>query len=272
MQELNTQKWRIDLAYDGRLFSGFQSQPHRNTIQDLLENALRTATRESVRIIGGSRTDAGVSAENQVCAFQTSIGIEPNKLIRSLNALLPDTIKVTSLQHENVEFHPIIDSTGKIYRYRIWRGFCLDPFVLPYVWQVNSELDSSVLNGALQDFVGTHNFEAFSNSGSEVKSFIRKIFEIKVTETGPLLEIWVHGEGFLKQMVRNMVGTAVDISLGKIGFSVKDLIYKKDRKAAGQTAPGYPLCLVKSNFADDDQGIASQIKFASAGLSMQFRV
>ena len=76
----------------------------------------------------------------------------------------------------------------------------------------------------------------------------------------------MHGEGFLKQMVRNMVGTAVDISLGKIGFSVKDLIYKKDRKAAGQTAPGYPLCLVKSNFADDDQGIASQIKFASAGF------
>jgi tRNA pseudouridine38-40 synthase len=261
--------WRIDVAYNGQGLHGFQSQPDGKTVQDKLENALKIVTRQPVKIIGGSRTDSAVHAEHQVCMFNSDAELDGRKSVRALNALLPEQIRVYKLYQVEDSFHPHLSSQGKIYRYRLWRGFCLDPFSKPYVWEVKPEIDFSLLLESMKKFVGEHDFTSFTNTGSVTKTNVREIREIKVIEKGPLIEIWVDGKGFLKQMVRNLVGTAAEAALGKTTLSIEQTLEAKDRAAGGQTAPGNALCLVRSNFEGDVSTIAEEISRASHGLTSQ---
>lgn len=264
--------WRIDLAYDGKKFSGFQSQPCGNTIQDHLESALSIVLHNKTKITGGSRTDAGVHAEHQVCVFRAQNKLNPVTIVRSVNALLPAEIKVVRLLEVDRDFHPHRSSVGKIYRYRLWKGYCLDPFAANFVWEVKSDTDANVLLKHLGEFVGEHDFLAFSNSGSEVKSTIRKLYDVQMFQSGPLIEIWFEGNGFLKQMVRNIVGTVVDLSQQKLKMSVSEIMQSLERSNAGQTAPPRGLSLVRSNFIGDistlsQERLRAQNGFSSAVLS-----
>ncbi len=236
---------RIDLSYDGRDYYGFQSQPDGNTIQDEIERALAQAVRTPLRITGASRTDSGVSAEHQVCTVEVPDDTDLFRLHRSLNGLLPKTIRIQSVEVADSGFHPGFLAKAKIYRYRIWLGECLDPFCRPFVWEVKSEVDFERLLQVVSEFVGKHDFKAFSNSGTDVASTVREIYGIEVERRGKLINIWVLGDGFLKQMIRNLVGTSIDISSGKLQSNVKDLLTGGVRTESGRTAPALGLQLVE---------------------------
>lgn len=261
--------WRLDVSYIGETFHGFQSQPDGKTIQDHLEKALSRLLGVFTHVVGGSRTDSGVHAEQQVCIFTTADNIDTSRTLRALNALVPSAIKCYSLKQAEQNFHPHRSSTGKIYRYRIWRGYCLDPFSWPYVWEVQKNFDTDIFKEQIAKFIGTHDFCAFANSGGKVRSTKRTIFEIDTVTQGPLLDVWIHGNGFLKQMVRNMVGTAAAIALGKLSSDVVKIINSQDRRLAGRTAPAKGLCLVRSNFVGHESSVKSEIDLARSAFSRQ---
>lgn len=239
--------YRIDLAYIGTKFHGFQSQITKNTVQDHIEKALATIMGHPCTLRGASRTDTGVHAEHQVGQFRTKKAFS-EKWIDGLNALTPDDIGIFRLASVDNNFHPIYDSVGKIYRYRIWLGKCYLPYIRPYVWSNPRSMDISLLEQEAKNFVGTHDFRSFCASDSDAKSTIREIYEIKILKKGEFIEIWFAGKGFLKQMIRIMVGTLVDIARGKLppGTVQKLLEEKKARTQSGITAPaaGLTLCQV----------------------------
>ena len=238
--------YRLDLQYLGSGYFGWQSQPGGTGIQDEVEKALKTLLRHPLRVIGASRTDTGVHAEHQVAIFKTEVPYEPVRWLKALNGLLPDTIGVVAVAPSPPDFHPVYSAKAKAYRYRLWRGPTRSPQAAPYCWGLYVDLDVERLRQAALVFRGTHDFSAFCAADSSAKTRRRTIVEIEVYESGPLVEIWIVGEGFLKQMVRIMVGTLVDIGLGKRGMgSVAELLAGGDRTAASRTAPAQGLSLVE---------------------------
>ncbi|MEI8025921.1 MAG: tRNA pseudouridine(38-40) synthase TruA [Pseudomonadota bacterium] len=237
---------RLDLAYDGRQYFGFQSQAHGNTVQDILEKALEQVLQRPLRLTSASRTDTGVSAEHQVVTFRWEESPLDLALLESrLRSLLPSEIRVKSAQIAHQSFHPAYSALGKIYRYRIWKGECLNPFAWPYVWEQRRIHDATQLAKSLSSFVGTHDFKAFANLGSMERNTIRRIFDIKIEEQGGLINIWVSGGGFLTQMIRIMIGSALDESLGRLQRPITSLLQEPERSLAGRTAPSSPLSLIK---------------------------
>lgn len=264
----NVKKYVAKVAYIGRGFSGFQSQPDLNSIQDHIEKALSVILAEPVRIRGASRTDSGVHAEAQVFSFQTAKIFEISSMIKSMNALLPKTISVFFLDEIDRNFHPIHSAVGKVYRYRIWRGNCNNPFIAPHVWEVFKGFDVALFEKELQSFVGNHDFTSFCNSDTNAKTRVREVYELEVVQTDNLLDVWVSGRGFLKQMIRIMVGTLVDISQGRIDLSVKELVATKDRRKAGRTAPAHGLSLVEV-FYDEPKTLKELISESQRGFTLK---
>ncbi len=217
------------MSYDGALFAGWQSQSHRNTVQDHLERAFERIIGKPVRVHGAGRTDAGVHALAQ-CAH---VDVE-NKFFalarwrEALNALLPPAIRVLRCRYVSDDFHARLSAKGKIYRYRIWTAPVLPPFEYRRAWHIARPLDLKTLNSAAKCFVGTHDFASFaanrgksanrtdSSRGEPEKSTIRTIHSVRVRQKGPCLTIEFDGEGFLYKMVRLMVGALVKCALGKM--------------------------------------------------------
>jgi len=238
--------YRIDLQYNGAQFHGWQSQPSKRGVQNYLESALALMLKHPVQAIAASRTDTGVHAEHQVAIFRTPVPFDLARWLRSLYGLLPESIGVSSIQEVSRGFHPAHDSTGKAYRYRLWCGPTRSPLVAPYVWQIFADCDIGKLRAAAQGFIGTHDFTSFCAADSSAKSKVRTIVELQVHEQGPLVDIWLSGHGFLKQMIRIMVGTLVDIGVGRMPAAVvKDLLVLGDRRRASRTAPAQGLSLVE---------------------------
>jgi len=238
--------YRLDLAYVGAQFMGWQSQPNRATVQDHLEAALRTCLREKVSLMGASRTDTGVHAEHQVASFRSSKPIDCFRVLRSLQALVPDTIGIYSLEPCSEDFHPIFQAQAKLYRYRLWQGTAPSPFAKPYVWVLPQTLSVSRMESASLALLGHHDFRSFCASDRTVQTFERTIFDIRWLQHGSLLEFYILGDGFLKQMVRSIVGTLVDVGVGKrTAQDMQGLVLAKDRTRAGQTAPAQGLSLVR---------------------------
>lgn len=237
--------YRIDLSYIGSEFLGWQSQPQGNTVQDLLEKALSLVLREKIRVLGASRTDTGVHAEHQVATFRCANKVDTQQIQRSLSALLPPSIGVYGLREVNQDFHPIVHACSKLYRYRIWQGGSINPFIRPYVWTLPKQLDLSSLLSASSPLLGHHSFKSFCASDATVKTYERTIFDLQWVSRGPLLEFYVLGDGFLKQMVRSLVGTLVDVGAGRRSAQdMERLLKAEDRTKAGQTAPAGGLSLV----------------------------
>lgn len=237
---------RVDLSYNGSDWHGWQSQPSGQTVQDVLESCLKTVTGIDLRVVGASRTDSGVHAMHQVASFLLPTARDLVKLQSSLNALLPSSIAVTAITEIDRTFHPILSSSGKAYRYQIWNSRHRNPFHDPFVWRVAQPVDWIAVSEALQEFVGQHDFSAFCAADSVVTDRSRRIFSIKVIEKDPLYQIWITGDGFLKQMVRAIVGTVIEVGRGARKVQdVAEILAARDRRRAGVTAPAKGLCLIR---------------------------
>ena len=257
--------YRLHVAYDGRGYDGFQSQPSGRGIQDILEGVLTQVGYLEGRVMGASRTDAGVSAYEQICLFRSCRELDSLRVQRSMNALLPPSIRVISVQKAHGGFHPLASSSGKIYRYRLFCGTYLNPFDADLYWQLPRRVEASCLQRELSSVVGRYDFKAFAKSGGSQKSTVRHLMDIqtfvKCVMESSVIEIWFHGEGFLRHMVRNLVGSAVDLSLGwgpkGAQKSLKEMLQTHDRTQALSTAPASGLTLMACLFDNDSRTIHS---------------
>ncbi|NDE15226.1 tRNA pseudouridine(38-40) synthase TruA [bacterium] len=244
---------RFDIAYKGAGFNGWQSQPDGSAIQDHFRKALETVLRVSDPwLVAASRTDAGVHAEMQVVAVDVPEPLpDLMKVRRSLNALLPGGVGVRSVEVVDPGFHPVYQSIAKVYRYRLWTGDWDNPFIDDQVWRIRQLNDANSFLGDLRTLVGHHDFSSFCAADSSAKTRDRTIHDIRLQVNGHLLDVWIQGSGFLKQMVRNIVGTAVDLDLGKLeaANSMAGILALKDRTKAGRTAPARGLSLVHIDFS-----------------------
>ena len=237
---------RLAVQYDGTDFEGWQLQPSGPTIQGELERALATALRTSVRVRGAGRTDAGVHASGQVAAVRVA---EPpanlDRLRASLNALLPAAIVVREIVVAGDDFDPRRDARRRCYEYRIWRAAAPSPFWRRYAWHLWGALDTDAMTVAAAAVVGGHDFRAFRASDADpVRSTVRQVFESRFETRGELLVYRIEANAFLKQMVRTLVGTFVEIGRGqRAAASMSELVSGAARGAAGQTAPPHGLIL-----------------------------
>jgi tRNA pseudouridine38-40 synthase len=236
----------------GADYLGFQSQPNGQTVQDQLEKALGVFCRHPVRITAASRTDTGVHAEHQVVTFKTKAGLDSARLVKGLNALLPSNIRIMNALPVVSSFHPIFNCTGKVYRYKLWRSHGESSFANPLTWKLVGDLDIDAMRHAATVLIGRHDFTSFCASDSSAKSKIRNLREIVIIERGPLLELWFLGDGFLKQMIRNLVGALVAIGRKKISIEqLMSILAARDRSQAPETAPAEGLCLMRIFYGDD---------------------
>jgi len=244
--------YRLDLNYIGADYLGFQSQPNGQTVQDQLEKALGVFCRHPVRITAASRTDTGVHAEHQVVTFKTKAGLDSARLVKGLNALLPSNIRIMNALPVVSSFHPIFNCTGKVYRYKLWRSHGESSFANPLTWKLVGDLYIDAMRHAATVLIGRHDFTSFCASDSSAKSKIRNLREIVIIERGPLLELWFLGDGFLKQMIRNLVGALVAIGRKKISIEqLMSILAARDRSQAPETAPAEGLCLMRIFYGDD---------------------
>lgn len=253
MNDVRPQLYRLDLAYQGSGFSGWQSQSSGQTVQDHLEQALATFLRHPVRVTGASRTDTGVHAQHQVATFRTSVSFTPERWLRALEHLLPPSVGVKALVPVAEDFHPGLSARGKVYLYRIWRGAAIDPFTRPYVWRMHGvELDLGLFIAEAAAFVGRHDFSAFCAADSTARTRERTIYAIEIEEHGPELRIWFAGHGFLKQQIRIMTGTLVDVAKGRRPpGTAQHCLANKERAEAGKTAPAQGLSLMQIVYDED---------------------
>src|SRR5213080_3073950 len=211
-----SRRLKLIVAYDGAPFAGWQSQSHRNTIQDYLERAFERVTGRPVRVHGAGRTDAGVHALAQCAHVDVNKALAPARWMEALNALLPPAIRVLRCRYVSKNFHARLSAKGKIYRYRIWSASVLPPFEYGRVWHVPRSLDLELLKKAANRFVGTHDFAAFAASrGQPEKSTTRTIYSSAVRRSGSCLMIDFDGDGFLYKMIRLIIGSVVRCALGK---------------------------------------------------------
>jgi len=256
--------WRrlkLTVAYDGAPFAGWQSQSHHNTVQDHLERVFERVTGGVVRVHGAGRTDAGVHALAQ-CAHVDVLKLLPaERWIKTLNALLPVTVRVLRCRYVSKDFHACFSAKGKIYRYRIWAAPVLPPFEYRRAWHVAQPLDLKILKSAAKHFVGTHDFAAFaanrgksasrtdSSRGEPEPSTVRTINSVRVHQKGPCVIIEFDGEGFLYKMVRLMAGALVKCGLGKMRVGeITSRLHSGKIGSARFTAPPEGLYLVRVRY------------------------
>jgi tRNA pseudouridine38-40 synthase len=241
---------RLIVAYDGTRYHGWQRQKNAVTIQEVLEKQIRVMTGDPVTLIASGRTDAGVHALNQVCNFVTRSTIPLHAMIQGLNSLLPDDILIKDAAYVPLPFHSRYSARSKIYEYRIWNRTSPDIFRRNFIWQIRKPLDMEAMGLCLSHLMGSHDFSSFRSSGSSNIDPVRTILraEINGHENG-LLCIVIEADGFLRHMVRNIVGTVVEAGMGKIRFDrFKEIVDSKDRRLAGRKAPPHGLFLVEVRY------------------------
>jgi tRNA pseudouridine38-40 synthase len=242
---------KLIVAYDGGPFAGWQSQSHRNTIQDYLERAFQRVAGTPLRIHGAGRTDAGVHALAQ-CAHVDLPNklLSPSRWTEALNALLPPAIRVLRCRYVSNNFDARLSAKGKIYRYRIWNAQVLPPFEYHRAWHIAHSLDLKRLKTAANHFVGTHDFAGFAaNRGKAETSTVRTIYSVRVGQKGPCVTIEFVGNGFLYKMVRLIVGALVKCAFGKM--RIEDLVACLESCHVGPArfaAPAEGLFLVRVRY------------------------
>jgi len=243
-----SQRLKLTVAYDGAAFAGWQSQAHRNTVQDTLEQAFQKISGTRIRVHGAGRTDAGVHALAQ-CAH---VDLPDRRLslkrwTKALNSTLSPAIRILRCQFMPQNFHARFSATGKLYRYRIWAAPILPPLEFGRAWHISSPLDVDLLKTAGKKFVGTHDFAAFAaNRGKKEQDTMRTIWSVQIRRSGPRIAIEIAGDGFLYKMVRLMVGAMTQVALNKM--NVDEIVARlKAGHANGSrfVAPAKGLYLVK---------------------------
>lgn len=238
--------------YDGTNYSGWQIQPHSLSVQQLVQNAVRTLVKEEVHVIGSGRTDAGVHALDQVAHFRCKEPQNPDYLFKALNGILPKDIRVTAVKSVDIHFHAQKSALSKEYHYHLALGPIVSPFERQYVWHVPYRLDLTLLKEAAALFVGTHDFKSFANSahtGAAAKNSVRTIYRLEVVQKENNVTLIFHGNGFLYKMVRNIVGMLINVASGKKNISeIQETFTAKDRRKAPSSAPAQGLFLVKVEY------------------------
>ena len=243
-------KYCLEIMYKGRDFFGFQSQKNAITIQDTIEKALHIIFKKHVRICGASRTDTGVHAFKQFATFSIDQDFDLQKCLRSLNGLLPKSIGIKNISQVNLTFDPIRSARTKIYRYRLYTGKCYNPFIRDYVWEVSDKINLESIEQSCKHFIGQHDFTSFCSVDSFARSKVREIYDIQCFKRKQVFEIWFLGGGFLKQMIRIIAGTLVDVGLAKKEVDdIPEIILSQKREFAGKTAPAKALTLIDISYS-----------------------
>jgi tRNA pseudouridine38-40 synthase len=238
-------KIKLTVQYDGSRYSGWQTQPGKKTIQGELVEALSNLVGTKSPVHGASRTDAGVSALGQVALFEIESPIPTENFPDALNGRLPRNIVVTSAEEVPPKFDLMGDVKSKLYHYTIYTGRYRPVMKLNQCWHLHKKLDVAAMNSAAQLLVGTKDFKSFASAADKRESSIRTIFRCDVTAQDKWIYIDVEGDGFLYNMVRNIVGTLVEIGAGRWKpEKIIEILEAKDRTAAGRLAPPQGLCLM----------------------------
>jgi tRNA pseudouridine38-40 synthase len=241
---------KLILAYEGTRYHGWQRQSRDLTLQGLVEEKLKIMLGDTVTLHASGRTDAGVHALNQVCHFHTPSELGPEEIRRGLNAMLPDDLFVKRAAYVPHDFHARYSALGKTYEYRILNREEPDVFQRNHVWHVRLPLDLEPMAACLRLLEGPHDFSAFQSTGSQARDPVRTMRRAELR--GPeedLVRLTFEADGFLRHMVRNMVGSLVDVGLGKTrveGF--KEILASRDRRSAGFKAPARGLYLVSVQY------------------------
>lgn len=244
---------KLVVAYDGTNYHGWQFQPGEITVEGELNKALCSLLGTEVKLIGASRTDAGVHALGNVAVFDTDSRIPGDKFSYALNARLPEDIKVVSSCETEPDFHPRYDCHDKTYEYRILRSKWMLPLKRLYAAHVYYKLDVEQMKEAAALFVGEHDFAAFCSAGSTVTDTVRTIYSLEVYEEKDELIIRVNGNGFLYNMVRIIAGTLLHVGCGRMSVEeCRAAIEGASRELAGPTAPAKGLCLMQINYKKDE--------------------
>jgi len=244
---------RMVVQYDGTRYHGWQRQREDPTIQGVIEEKIGIVTREPVTLIGAGRTDAGVHALHQVCHFLTETTIAPPSLRRGLNSLLPADIRIRDAEYAPPDFHARYSAKSKTYEYRVLNRREPDPFLRFYTWHVPSPLELSEMEGCLPHLSGRHDFSSFMSTGSRTRDPVREMMRAELHRSGDGLLVFVlEADGFLRHMVRNIVGTVVEV--GKKRWDSEQFLrifQAGDRCAAGVRAPAQGLFLKMVSYDRD---------------------
>jgi len=245
-------KYKLLISYDGTRYGGWQIQHNSVSIQALIEDALKIALRKETPVVASGRTDAGVHAKGQVAHFVTDPAVDLGLLLRSLNGILPDDIRILRVEMADPNFHARYSAASKEYHYHIHLDWALDPFKRLYAYHHPYPLDIPLMQQAAKAFIGTHDFTSFANEaskGSAAKNPVRTLTRLDFIPEPGGMRLEFEGNGFLYKMVRNITGTLLDVGRKKISPSaIPSLFDKKDRRQMSSAAPPQGLFLIKVNY------------------------
>lgn len=244
---------KLTIAYRGTRYHGFQRQPNAMTIQGVLEQQLSRVLNHPLTVYGCSRTDTGVHANRFCLHLHTDRPIPCRNLVRGVNGYLPDDISVLACEEVSADFHARFDCKRKEYLYRIHNHESKNPFLTDLAYHYRRPMHDALMQRALRDVIGTHDFHSFCAQATEKSDTVRTIYDASLVRSGDMVEIFISGNGFLYNMVRILVGTLLDISEGKIpADALPDILAAKDRLAAGRTAMAHGLYLNRVFYTDDE--------------------
>ena len=237
-------RYLMTFSYDGSKYNGYQKQPNAVTVQSVLEDKLtQINSNKMVSVSASGRTDSGVHALNQKAHFDLELELECEKLKNSLNRMLPPSIYIKEIEKVECDFHARFNVKRKKYVYKINVGE-YNPIDADYIYQYNSNLDVTKMKSAIKNFIGEHDFTSYTKGCEEKEDYVRIIYEAYISTEKDIIFITFVGNGFLRYMVRNMVGSLIEVGCGKVEVNdIKEIIDKKDRKSAGITAPACGLYL-----------------------------
>jgi tRNA pseudouridine38-40 synthase len=245
------------LEYDGTAYHGWQIQKKGVTIQGILEEKIIKIMGKQSRVIGASRTDAGVHALAQVATFGTESGLQLKRIKGGLNALLPQDIRILNVSEVDESYHPRHNARRKSYFYLISNHTKSSAFLYRYTWGVKQPLDVQSIIDAAQCLIGKHNFSSFQGTGSDIRNPVREIFSLKIEKfdeidfmtasmKGNFIKITMEADGFLRHMARNIVGTLIEIGRGRMAsHRMEEILQARNRRLAGPNVPPNGLFLEK---------------------------
>jgi tRNA pseudouridine38-40 synthase len=236
---------RLVIEYDGTDYLGWQVQPRGLTVQGVIEEKLSLLTRETIHLIGAGRTDSGTHAYGQVAHFKTKSRMEVHSIQKALNSLLPPDIVIQKAEEAGEEFHARKNARSKVYEYRILNRDPRPALFRGYAWHIGQKLDLEEMKKAARYLVGEHDFSSFRSVGTPTLTAVRRVERIdwRRGQSG-LIQFEIEASGFLKQMVRAIVGTLVEVGKGRIrSEEFLTILESRDRKRAGPTAPAHGLFL-----------------------------
>lgn len=240
---------KLTLAYDGTNYSGWQVQTNGRSVQQELEEAIEKVFKEKRRVMAASRTDSGVHAKAQVTNFKLSAPIPLERMSAALNAALPASIAVVKAEKVPPSFNATRKASSKLYRYRVINSVQRDPFSERYAWRFPYKLNVPLMRKEARALVGRHDFKSFQAADKRERSSVRTISRLDIRKKGLTVTFDIKANGFLYNMVRNIVGTLIDIGRGYLPEgSMKKILAAKDRRKAGPTAPARGLFLIEVKY------------------------